>query len=75
MSIIIIFLQIKKNPQVLLLIKSDRGRSLPLPDHRDTSLISRHCRSMTVARRMPARASTAGLRSATVSAGRIAQKP
>ena len=59
MSIIIIFLQIKKNPQVLLLIKSDRGRSLPLPDHRDTSLISRHCRSMTVARRMPARASTA----------------
>ena len=32
---------------------------LPLSDHRDTSLISRHCRSMTVARRMPARASTA----------------
>ena len=39
--------------------KSGRGSFLPLPDHRDTSLISRHCRSMTVARRMPARASTA----------------
>ena len=38
---------------------SGRGSFLPLPDHRDTSLISRHCRSMTVARRMPARASTA----------------
>ena len=39
--------------------KSDRGSFLPLSDNRDTSLISRHCRSMTVARRMPARASTA----------------
>jgi len=37
--------------------QSDRGRFLPLPDHRDTSLISWHCHSMTVARRMPARAS------------------
>ena len=39
--------------------RSDRGSFLPLPDHRDVSLISRHCHSMTVARRMPARASTA----------------
>ena len=39
--------------------RSGRGRFIPLPDHRDTSLISRHSRSMTVARRMPARASTA----------------
>ena len=38
---------------------SDRGRFLPLPDHRDASLISWHCHSMTVARRMSARASTA----------------
>ena len=37
--------------------QSDRGRFLPLPDHCDTSLISWHCHSMTVARRMPARAS------------------
>ncbi len=35
------------------------GSFLPLPAPRDTSLISWHCHSMTVARRMPARASTA----------------
>ncbi len=39
--------------------RSDRGSFLPLPDHRDTSLISWHCHSMTIARRMSARASTA----------------
>ena len=44
--------------------RSDRGRFLPLPDHRDTSLISWHCHSMTVAGRMPARASTAVARPA-----------
>ena len=32
------------------LLQSDRGRNLPLSAHRDTSLISQHCRSMTVAR-------------------------
>src|SRR5699024_3802689 len=41
--------------------KTDRvGESFfPLPDLRDTALISWHCHSMTVACRMPARASTA----------------
>src|SRR5699024_11057916 len=46
-------------PELLRMKGSDRGNSLPLSAHRDTSLISRHCRSMTVTRRMPARASTA----------------
>src|SRR5699024_12836933 len=51
-------------PLSINLARSDRGRFLPLPDHRDTSLISWHCHSMTVAGRMPARASTAVARPA-----------
>ena len=39
--------------------QSDRGSFLPLSDQRDIALISWHCHSMTVARRMSARASTA----------------
>ena len=44
--------------------RSGRGRYLPLPDHRNTSLISWHCHSMTVAGRMSARASTVAARPA-----------
>ena len=42
-----------------LSLSTHRKRFLPLSDYCYTSLISRHGRSMTVARRMPARASTA----------------
>ncbi len=43
----------------IIFILPDMESFLPLPVHRDASLISRHCYSMTVARRMPVRASTA----------------